>query len=120
MTRLPSACINVFTSATHFWQGWLAWSASGGINYFIGRSMPSLLARLNLESIAADGHTALYNGGSPWAIYWLKTVRELRSRLIDSGHLTEMLLSEFERFYADPGYWTSAITFIVSSGRRAS
>jgi hypothetical protein len=82
--------------------------------------MPSLLARLNLESIAADGHTALCNGGSPWAIYWLETVRELRSRLIDSGHLTEMVLSEFERFYADPGYWTSAITFIVSSGRRAS
>ncbi|HEY1963940.1 MAG TPA: hypothetical protein VGG59_03375, partial [Acidobacteriaceae bacterium] len=39
--------------------------------------------------------------------------------LIDSGHLTETLLSEFERFFADPGYWTSAITFIASSGRRA-
>jgi hypothetical protein len=30
------------------------------------------------------------------------------------------LLSEFERFYADPGYRTSAITFIASSGRRAA
>jgi hypothetical protein len=62
---------------------------------------------------------AKVSGGSPCAISWLETVRELRSRLMDSGNLTETLLSEFERFYADPGYWTSAITFIASSGRRA-
>jgi SAM-dependent methyltransferase len=103
-----------------FWQGWLEWSASVGIDYFIGRKMPSLLAGLNLEAVAADGHTALYNGGSPWAIYWIETLKELSPRLIESGHITESLLSDFNRLYADPAYWTSAITFIAVSGRKAA
>jgi hypothetical protein len=36
-----------------FWQGWFAWSASVGIDYFIGRTMPSLLAGMNLKGIDA-------------------------------------------------------------------
>jgi hypothetical protein len=36
-------------------SGWIAWSASVGIDYFIGRSMPSLLADGN----AAVGVRAL-------------------------------------------------------------
>src|SRR5271157_2063025 len=105
-------------SVRAFWQGWLQWSTSVGIDYFRGRQIPSLLAGLGLEAVAAEGHTTLYNGGSPWATYWLETVKELRPRLVESGHINETLMSEFDTLYTDAGYWTSAITFIASWGRK--
>jgi SAM-dependent methyltransferase len=101
-----------------FWQGWLQWSASVGVDYFIGRKMPSLLAGLALDVVAGEGHTALYNGGSPWAVYWLKTLQELRPRLVESGYITERLMSEFDHLYSDPHLWTSAMTFTASWGRK--
>ena len=105
-------------SVRAFWQGWFQWSASVGIDYFIGRKMPSLLAGLALEAVAAEGHTTLYNGGSPWATYWLETFKELRPRLVESEHITEILMSEFDNLYSDPRFWTSAITFIASWGSK--
>ncbi len=101
-----------------FWQGWFQWTNSVRIDYFIGRKMPSLLVGLTLEAVAAEGHTALYNGGSHWATYWLETLKELRPRLIESGYITEILMSEFESLYSDPHFWTSAITFIAAWGRK--
>jgi SAM-dependent methyltransferase len=101
-----------------FWQGWFQWSNSVGIDYFVGRKMPSLLFSLTLEAVAAEGHTALYNGGSPWATYWLETLKELRPRLTESGYVTEILMSEFDNRYSDPRFWTSAITFIAAWGRK--
>jgi SAM-dependent methyltransferase len=105
-------------SVRAFWQGWFQWSDSVGIDYFIGRKMPSLLVGLTLEAVAAEGHTALYNGGSPWAIYWLETLKELRPRLAESGHITERLISEFDNLYSDPRFWTSAITCVAAWGRK--
>jgi 2-polyprenyl-3-methyl-5-hydroxy-6-metoxy-1,4-benzoquinol methylase len=32
-----------------FWQAWLQWSSSAGVNYFIGRTMPGLLATAGLD-----------------------------------------------------------------------
>jgi hypothetical protein len=72
-----------------------------------------------LKSVAAEGHTALYNGGSPWATYWLETLKELRPRLVESGYLTEILMSEINNLYSDTRFWTSAIIFVASWGRKA-
>jgi SAM-dependent methyltransferase len=101
-----------------FWRGWLQWSTSVGIDYFIGRKMPSLLAGFGLQAVAAEGHTALYNGGSPWATWWLETLKELRPRLVGSGYISEISMSEFENLYLDPLLWTSATTFVPSWGRK--
>ena len=60
-----------------FWEGWLAWSRREGIDYLIGRRLPATLATLGMEGIEATAETALYNGGSPWAEYWTRTVIEL-------------------------------------------
>ena len=61
-----------------FWEGWLAWSGLQGIDYFIGRRLPEMLAGLGLREVAATAETALYNGGSAWARYWMQTIDELR------------------------------------------
>jgi SAM-dependent methyltransferase len=101
-----------------FWKGWLDWSVSVGIDYFIGQKMPSMLVELGLSDIGAEGHTAIYPGGSDWATYWLKTLKELGPKLLQSDHLSPELLSSFEKLYADASYWTSAITFIAAWGRK--
>jgi SAM-dependent methyltransferase len=103
-----------------FWKGWLDWSVTVGIDYFIGRKMPAMLNELGLDGVGAEGHTAMYNGGSDWATYWLDTLKELGPKLLESGHLSPELLSSFENLYADPHYWTSAIMFVAAWGRKGS
>lgn len=100
-----------------FWQGWLSWSAAQGIDYFIGRRLPPLLASLGVRDIRATAETAIYRGGSPWADYWLQTVDELRGQLIDSGELTSHLIDAFRSKCNDRAWWTQTIAFTAVRGR---
>jgi SAM-dependent methyltransferase len=100
-----------------FWQGWLAWSREQGIDYFLGRRLPELLSAAGLTEVAATAETALYNGGSPWAMYWQQTIGQLRSRLQDSGKLQSASIDGFLARCADPGWWTQTIAFTAAYGR---
>jgi SAM-dependent methyltransferase len=100
-----------------FWQGWLAWSREQGINYFIGRRLPAALASRGLHDVGATAETALYNGGSPWAVYWRETVIELRPRLVASGKLDDRSIDTFLAQCADPAWWTQTIAFTAVDGR---
>lgn len=102
-----------------FWDGWLEWSRRAGIDYTIGRRLPAMLAGLGMEGIAASAETALYNGGSPWAVYWTETVVELRGRLVASGDLDERSIDAFLVHCADPAWWTQTIAFTAVSARAA-
>jgi 2-polyprenyl-3-methyl-5-hydroxy-6-metoxy-1,4-benzoquinol methylase len=101
-----------------FWDGWLAWSRERGIDYSIGRSLPSRLAALGLERIVASADTALYNGGSDWARYWIDTVAELRGELIESGSLDDAAIDAFLARSRDPTWWTQTIAFTAVCARR--
>ena len=105
-------------SMREFWQGWLQWSASVGIDYSIGRKMAALVSSLGLRDVGGEGHTFLFNGGSPWATYWTETMKELQPRLVEPGHVTPTLMAEFNARFADPGYWTSVITFVATWGSK--
>jgi hypothetical protein len=100
-----------------FWQGWLAWSREQGIDYFLGRRLPQLLAAAGLADVGATAETELYNGGSPWASYWQQTIRQLRGRLQDSGKLDGEAIDRFLARCADPGWWTQTIAFTAAYGR---
>jgi SAM-dependent methyltransferase len=106
-------------SMRKFWEGWFRWAATAGIDYFVGRKIAPLLDSLGLQDVTAEGHTSFANGGSKWARYWLQTVHELRHKLMESGHISEQLFGEFESHLEDPHYWTSVITFVAASGRKA-
>ena len=101
-----------------FWHGWFRWAASAGIDYFIGSKIAPMLDELGAEQIYGVGETALFNGGSPWAIYCVQTVRELRPRLAECGHVSDEIFEEFEAHFQDPNYWTSAINFVATSARK--
>lgn len=100
-----------------FWQGWLAWSRDEGIDYFVGRRLPRLLTDAGLIDVEAASETAVYNGGSPWAVYWQQTVAELRGRLEGSGKLDRGLVAAFLARCDDPDWWTQTIAFTAVRGR---
>lgn len=100
-----------------FWRGWLAWARREGIDYFVGRRLPGMLAGVGLGEIEAAAETALYNGGSAWAAYWTQTVIELRPRLAASRELDPQTIDAFLAYCADPGWWTQTIAFTAVSGR---
>ena len=102
-----------------FWQGWMQWSHEAGIDYSIGRKIPAWLDSLRMQEITGEGHTAIFNGGSDWAVYWTMSVRELAPSLLRSGHVDDDMLREFYARYQDPHYWTSVITFTANWGRKA-
>jgi len=100
-----------------FWEGWLAWSREQGIDYFIGRRLPAMLSGRGVQDVGATAETALYNGGSPWAVYWRETVIELRPRLVASGKLDDRSIDTFLAQCADPAWWTQTIAFTAVDGR---
>jgi SAM-dependent methyltransferase len=101
-----------------FWNGWLAWSREQGIDYFVGRRLPVMLSALGLADVRASAETALYPGGSEWAVYWRETITELRPRLVGSGKLDERSIGAFLDRCADPGWWTQTIAFTAVEGAR--
>jgi SAM-dependent methyltransferase len=103
-----------------FWAGWLAWSREQGIDYFIGRKLPGMLAGLGLAGVTATAETALYCGGSPWAEYWRETVIELRDRLLASGRLDGRLIDAFLDQCQEPSWWTQTIAFTTVAGHSPS
>jgi SAM-dependent methyltransferase len=100
-----------------FWVGWLDWSRDEGIDYLVGRRLAPTLARLGVEDIEGTAETAVYNGGSPWAVYWEQTVVELRARLVASGKLDNDSIDTFLAHCADPAWWTQTIAFTAVYGR---
>ena len=100
-----------------FWDGWLAWSRERGIDYHIGRTLAPRLASLGLTKISGTAETAIYNGGSLWADYWIETITELRGDLISSGKLDEALIDRFLAYCSDSNWWTQTIAFTAVHGR---
>jgi SAM-dependent methyltransferase len=100
-----------------FWDGWLAWSRERGIDYHIGRKLAPRLGSLGLTNISGTAETAIYNGHSLWADYWIETVTELRGDLVNSGKLDEALIDKFLAYYADSNWWTQSIAFTAVHGR---
>jgi len=101
-----------------FGDGWLAWWRARGIDYPIDRTLAPRLASLGLTNISGTAETAIYNGGSLWADYWIETITELRGDLISSGKLDKALVDRFLACCADSNWWTQTIAFTAVHGFR--
>jgi SAM-dependent methyltransferase len=99
-----------------FWDGWLAWARERGIDYMVGRTLAPRLAALGLIPISGTAESAIYNGGSSWADYWIQTITELRHELIGSGKIDDVRADAFLRYCADPSWWTQTIAFTAVHG----
>jgi SAM-dependent methyltransferase len=99
-----------------FWGGWLAWARERGIDYFIGRTLAPRLASLGVIDISGTAETAIYNGGSRWADYWIQTITELRNDLISSRKVDEALVDTFLVHCVNSTWWTQTIAFTAVHG----
>jgi hypothetical protein len=70
-----------------------------------------------VQGIEATAETALYNGGSLWAEYWVQTIVELRGQLVASGQLDERTIDAFLGHCADSTWWTQTIAFTAVRAR---
>jgi SAM-dependent methyltransferase len=109
--------ISAPASVRRFWHGWLAWATDRGIDYHVGRMLPGRLAELGLSDVSGVAEAALYNGGSAWADYWVRTITELRPNLVASGQLDEETIDEFLTHCEEPTWWTQTIAFTAAYGR---
>jgi len=103
-----------------FWQGFLAWAANHGIDYFVGRRLAPLLAGLGLQEIAVHGETILFNGGSLPARYLKMTMQELGKSLLGSGLVGQTVWNEAMALFDNPWFWTWQNSYVTTTGRKAS
>jgi len=101
-----------------FWEGFLAWSASRGIDYFIGRRLGALLQRLGFADIEVHGETILFNGGSPTARYWRLVLQELGKSILDSGFVSETVWNETLSLLDNAEFWTWQNSYVTTSGKK--
>ena len=74
------------------------------------------LAVLGIEKIGGTAETAIYNGTSLWADYWIQTICELRQDLTSSGKLSNALVDTLLGYCADPAWWAQTIAFTAVHG----
>ena len=103
-----------------FWQGFLAWAADQGIDYFVGRRLAPLLAGLGFDAIEAHGETILFDGGSLPARYLKLTMHELESPLVGSGLIGRTTWDEAMALFDNPRFWTWQNSYVCTVGRKPS
>jgi SAM-dependent methyltransferase len=101
-----------------FWQGFLAWAADQGIDYFVGRRLAPLLAGLGLERIAVHGETILFNGGSLPARYLKLTMTELEKPLLGSGLVGRTAWDEAMALFDNARFWTWQNSYVTTSAHK--
>ena len=101
-----------------FWQGFLAWAADHGIDYFVGRRLAPLLAGLGLQEIAVHGETILFDGGSLPARYLKLTMTELEKSLLGSGLIGPTAWNETMALFDNPQFWTWQNSYVTTTGRK--
>jgi SAM-dependent methyltransferase len=101
-----------------FWQGWLAWAADHGIDYFVGRRIAPLLAELGVGELAAYGETILFDGGSLPARYLKLTMQELKESLLGSGLIGPTTWDETMALFDNARFWTWQNSYVTTSGTR--
>ena len=103
-----------------FWQGFLAWAANQGIDYFIGRRLAPLLAGLGLRETAVHGETILFNGGSLPARYLELTMKELQTSLLEYGLIGPTVWNEAMSVLENSQFWTWQNSYVTTTAHKLS
>ena len=101
-----------------FWEGFLAWAADQGIDYYIGRKLGALFARAGFSDVNVHGETILFNGGSLTARYWKLTCAEIGESILASGLVAPAVWKEALALLDNADFWTWQNSYVVTSGKK--
>jgi 2-polyprenyl-3-methyl-5-hydroxy-6-metoxy-1,4-benzoquinol methylase len=88
------------------WAGILEWGTTQGVDWFIGRRLPSVVAGLGLDVPQAKTDVQNIRGRDRGALYFQLFFAEVRDRVIASGHVDAAAFAAANALLADPTSWT--------------
>ena len=90
------------------WEGVIAWGLANGVDWLIGRRLPSMVTSLDIGQPQAKTDVQNFRGRDRGALYFQLFLAEVRDRVIDAGHLDTATLDAASALLDDPNYWTQS------------
>jgi ubiquinone/menaquinone biosynthesis C-methylase UbiE len=88
------------------WEGVVKWGRANGIDWMIGRKLPSMVAGLGLGHPQAKTDVQNIRGRDRGALYFQLFLAEVRDRVIAAGQLDAATIDAAAALLDDPNYWT--------------
>jgi SAM-dependent methyltransferase len=88
------------------WKAMIEWGHDNGIDWLIGRELPSMVSKLDLGQSQAKTDVQNIRGRDRGALYFRMFFAEVRDRVVDSGRLDAATLEAASALLEDPNYWT--------------
>jgi len=88
------------------WKGLIEWGHANGIDWLIGRELPSMVSKLGLGRPRAKTDVQNIRGRDRGALYFRLFFAEVRDRVVGSGQLGAATLDAASSLLDDPNYWT--------------
>lgn len=88
------------------WEGIVEWGHANGIDWLIGRRLPSMVADLGFGLPQAKTDVQNIRGRDRGALYFQLFLAEVRDRVIATGQLDAATIDAASALLDDPSYWT--------------
>jgi hypothetical protein len=88
------------------WKALIEWGHANGIDWLIGRELPSMVSKLGLGQPQAKTDVQNIRGRDRGALYFQLFFAEVRDRVVGSGQLDAATLDAASALLEDPNYWT--------------
>jgi hypothetical protein len=88
------------------WKALIEWGHANGVDWLIGRTLPSVVSKLGLGRPQARTDVQNIRGRDRGALYFRLFFAEVRDRVVDSGRLDAATLDAASGLLDDPDYWT--------------
>jgi SAM-dependent methyltransferase len=88
------------------WKGLIEWGQANGVDWLIGRRLPSMVAALGMGHPLAKTDVQNLRGRDRGALYFQLFIAEVRDRVIEGGQLDAATIDAASELLNDPDYWT--------------
>jgi SAM-dependent methyltransferase len=88
------------------WSALIEWGHANGVDWLIGRRLPSMVSKLGLGRPQAKTDVQNIRGTDRGALYFKLFFAEVRDRVLDSGRLDAATLDAASRLLDKPDNWT--------------
>ena len=88
------------------WKALIEWGRANGIDWLIGRKLPSMVSTLGLGQPQAKTDVQNIRGRDRGALYFRMFFAEVRDRVVGSGRLDAATLDAASALLEDSNYWT--------------